>query len=121
MYIRNTTAILLSLLISILLTGCVAAAAGAAAGQQTSVPSAEEKLYVRMNDLEPRVARAIEGDYLVYGMSPDDVRMVMGEPGEIDEKSDHTLWIYEPGKLRADRLRFEDGILVDAPSIKSER
>jgi hypothetical protein len=101
------------------LGGCIAAGAGAAAGAAVSSgpPSEEAKKYVRTHELEPRIARAIEGGYLVAGMTPQQVEFLRGEPDRTESKNGRTIWIYDPSDINEVRLAFRDGELVEAPNV----
>jgi outer membrane lipoprotein-sorting protein len=117
---RESITLFVLLLTSVLLSGCVAAATGAAAGAAASesTPSPEVKKYVRTHDLEPRVARAIEGGYAVKGMKPEHVRLAIGEPEDVEESDGETVWIYDDSGVGKSRFHFQDGRLVDAPFVE---
>lgn len=50
--------------------------------------------YVRNHDLEPYIARAVEREQIVRGMSPEHVRFLESKPKEIREDEGKETWIY---------------------------
>ena len=68
--------------------------------------------YVRTHDLEPYIARAIEREQIVRGMTPDHVRFLKGEPGQTNTDGDEETWTY--GTVTdGSTIVFRDGKVVE--------
>jgi hypothetical protein len=98
------------LLAPLVLSGCLFMA-GAAAEKAASRPDDEVIEYLREHDPPDVVARAMERDQIIEGMTKGQVEVMRGEPKEVVERDRQTLWMWGPVSRRT-TVYFEGGEVV---------
>jgi hypothetical protein len=83
-----------------LLTGCLSAMMGGAGALAESGEDVE--YYLKTHEVEPEVREAMLGRELTQGMTPTEVRLVMGDrtdynarPDSVEETDGGERWLYE--------------------------
>ena len=109
----------LLLLSASLLTGCMAGAAGVAGANAEK--DDDISYYLKVNEVAPRIKKAMRSRRLTKGMDRAQVRLVMGAktsfeafPSEV-RKEEEEVWIYEstdPMTTGTYTVRFEDQEVV---------
>lgn len=105
------------LLVSTVTAGCVAAGAAAGGAAGASLASNEDRedldYWLKTNDTTTRIGQAMKEERLVTGMSPTQVKLVMGAKGRFDSlpttrdtSGAEMVWDYRPNLSRLEGYRI---------------
>jgi hypothetical protein len=108
----------LLLLLPLLTGGCLAGASALAESGE------DIDYYLKTNDVEPEIQEAMESRKIIGGMTPEQVRLVMGDHPDYDTRPEGKekaeageVWVYDnndPMKTVSYRITFKDKVVVAA-------